>query len=61
MSHDHFNNVIFIRVFEDFNKLNVIVIVEIVTAVVTSQTLLVYFSSDIPSQNSYLSYRGWCS
>lgn len=37
MSHDNFNYVDFIRVFEDFNELNITVIVKVITAVVTSQ------------------------
>lgn len=63
MSHDHFNYVDFIHVFENFNGLNVTMIVEIITAVVTSQTLViwVYFYVDIPSQNSYVRYESLCS
>lgn len=36
MSHDNFNYVDFIHVFEDFNELNITVIVKVIT-VVTSQ------------------------
>lgn len=50
MSHDHFNYVDLIHIFEDFNGLNVTVITKIMT-VVTSQTLVIMcFYLDIPSQ-----------
>lgn len=62
VSHDHFNYVDFIHTFEDFNGLNITVIVKIIMAAATSQTfvILVYFYLDIPSQNSYARYNSWC-
>lgn len=54
MSHNHFNYLDFIYVFEDFNGLNITVIVKIIMAVVTSQTpvIWVYLYLDTLSQNS---------
>lgn len=58
----HFNYVDFINLFEDFNELNITVIVKI-RAVATSWSLVIwaYFYLDIPSQNSYVRYKSWCS